>query len=277
MRSRVPARGVAALVAVLLAAGAARAQDLSVVRLEARQEGERFRLIATNPTPVPVELDVGLAMAENVSATPPLPQRVVVGAGQGREVATLRAADPRRGFRFNYRFIAYHGDPSARPDPAARYRLPFEDGRRFMVSQAPGGPVITHDDPQSAMAIDIVMPEGTSVLAARAGRVVEIFEKSATRGDTSNRGNFVRVFHDDGTWADYAHLKSVDATLVLNARVSAGTRLGLSGNTGHSSGPHLHFHVQRNAGARVESIPVVFSTRARGRVVPAYRAWLAAD
>lgn len=247
------------------------------MRLEARQEGDRFRLLATNPTPIPVEIDVGLSTGENVSATPSLPQRVVVGPGQGREVAVLRAADPRRGFRFNYRFIAYHGDPAARHDPAARYRMPFEDGRRFQVSQAPGGPVITHDDPQTAMAIDIVMPEGTPVLAAREGRVVEIFQRSETRGDNANRGNFVRVFHEDGTWADYAHLKSVDAGLALNQRVETGNILGLSGNTGRSSGPHLHFHVQRNAGGRIVSIPVAFSTRTRDRVVPAYRGWLSAD
>lgn len=271
-------RAPLAVVALLAAfcSGVA-AQDLSAVGVEARQDGPRHRLTATNRTHVPVEIAVALASATNLAATLPLPLNVVVAAGQAREVTVLSAADPRQGYRFSYRFTTLPGDPAARPDPAARYRLPFEDGRRFLVSQAPGGPVLTHNDAQTAMAIDIVMPEGTPVLAARAGLVVDIFEKSATRADLSGRGNFVRVFHDDGTWADYAHLSRTAPGLVPNGRVAAGDLLGLSGNTGQSSGPHLHFHVQRNARGRIVSIPVEFATRARARVRPAAREFLVAD
>jgi murein DD-endopeptidase MepM/ murein hydrolase activator NlpD len=52
-------------------------------------------------------------------------------------------------------------------------------------------------------------------------------------------------------------------------RVRAGQYIADSGNTGFSSGPHLHFSVQRNAGLKIESLPVEFKGANDGRVVPA--------
>jgi murein DD-endopeptidase MepM/ murein hydrolase activator NlpD len=124
------------------------------------------------------------------------------------------------------------GDFHARHMPLHEYRLPFADGQSFMVSQAPGGLLTTHASPDSWYALDIAMPEGTPVLAARAGIVI-----------TAGHGA-VRVLHDDGTIAGYHHLAG-GLAVGEGDGVAAGALLGHSGATGHASGPHLHFVVTR--------------------------------
>ena len=69
------------------------------------------------------------------------------------------------------------------------------------------------------------------------------------------KANYVRVLHDDGSMALYAHLKRDGALAGVGQRVRRGDRIGISGNTGFSSAPHLHFVVQVNRGGRLESVP----------------------
>jgi len=69
----------------------------------------------------------------------------------------------------------------------------------------------------------------------------------------------VQVLHDDGTSAVYAHLQLDSVRVRPGQRVERGEYIASSGNTGFSTGPHLHFVVLRNAGLRSESVPVRFA------------------
>ena len=69
------------------------------------------------------------------------------------------------------------------------------------------------------------------------------------------RANFIRILHDDGSMAVYAHLQPEGVQVHTGQRVRQGQRIGLSGNTGFSTAPHLHFVLQVNRGMRLESIP----------------------
>ena len=266
-----------ALTLLLLFAGGAAGQSQYPVSVDARQEGTSHRITVRNDGRVPLQIQLSLAQSDNLASSRSWPIDLVLPAGQTAEVARVRPLDAGRSYRFSYRYSILLGDPHAQPDAAARYRVPFGSGRAYRVSQAPDGIIVTHNDPQTANALDLVMPEGTSVLAARAGLVLEVFQPSATRADLAGRGTYVRIFHDDGTWADYAHLSQPAPSLALNARIEAGAPIGLSGNTGQSSGPHLHFHVQRNEGGKIISIPVVFSTPSRSVVRPAQGEMLSGD
>ena len=57
----------------------------------------------------------------------------------------------------------------------------------------------------------------------------------------------------------YLHLMQGSVAVSEGARVRAGSLLARSGNTGNSTGPHLHFVVQRNVGLALESIPFNFA------------------
>ena len=67
--------------------------------------------------------------------------------------------------------------------------------------------------------------------------------------------NYIRVLHDDGSMALYGHLREAGVFVRAGDRVTLCQVIGESGNTGFSSGPHLHFVVQVNAGMRLESVP----------------------
>lgn len=146
------------------------------------------------------------------------------------------------------------------------YRLPWPDGSSFMFTQVYGGRITTHFARSTLHAVDIAMPQGTPVLAARAG-IVEALQ--ADHGATEDEapltyeGNFVAVRHADGTVATYAHLKHRGLTVGVGEAIEAGQLLGVSGASGDVLEPHLHFVVTRvhenSSGWREEvSIPVKF-------------------
>jgi murein DD-endopeptidase MepM/ murein hydrolase activator NlpD len=146
------------------------------------------------------------------------------------------------------------------------YRLPWPEGLSFMITQAPGGRITTHFTKATLHAVDIAMPEGVPILAARAG-VIEAVEMdhgaSPHEDPLSYEGNFVRVRQPDGSAAIYAHLKHRGVAAAVGERVEAGQLLGYSGSTGEAAEPHLHFAVirtERNASGWQEdvSLPIMF-------------------
>lgn len=145
----------------------------------------------------------------------------------------------------------------------ALYRLPYDDGEAFTISQAPGGMMTTHATRDSRHAVDFKMPEGTRVVAARDGVVIAVewrHARSGSRGELRSRSNYVRVRHADGTFAIYGHLEHAGVSVEEGEWVWAGRGVGYSGMTGYSSAPHLHFGVtQLDESQGVEvSIPVMF-------------------
>ena len=144
------------------------------------------------------------------------------------------------------------------------YRLPWADGLSFMFTQVPGGRITTHFTKATLHAVDIAMPPGMSVVAAREG-VVETVDAHQGPNDEplTYEGNLVRVRHADGTAAIYAHLKHGGVAVAAGDHVAVGQLLGYSGASGDVDEPHLHFVVTRrqtnSAGWPEEvSIPVRF-------------------
>jgi murein DD-endopeptidase MepM/ murein hydrolase activator NlpD len=124
----------------------------------------------------------------------------------------------------------------------------------------------------SRYAIDIAMPIGTDIHAARAGIVFEVASSSFRGGADAERyaesANIIRILHDDGTHALYAHLNRNGIRVRPGDQVERGDYIAESGNTGFSSGPHLHFAVMQNFGQRIESIPIVFEGPSGTAVTP---------
>jgi murein DD-endopeptidase MepM/ murein hydrolase activator NlpD len=151
------------------------------------------------------------------------------------------------------------------PPHDAVYRLPWPEGQSQMFIHAKGAN--PHFQKRDLHAVDIGLPEGTSVLAARAG-VVEAVEEGEGRGrevePASFEGNYVRVRHADDSYATYAHLAQAGVRVRPGERVEAGQLLGYSGASGEVERAQLHFGVSRfekNTAGRWEevSLPVRFS------------------
>ena len=103
----------------------------------------------------------------------------------------------------------------------------------------------THRD-ELSYAYDWALAVGTPVLAARAGVVVEacdVFRAGAPKPEYRPLANHVVLRHADGLYSRYFHLKQGSLRTSVGAAVSVGQPIAASGNTGFSSGPHLHFDV----------------------------------
>jgi len=227
------------------------------VRLE--KHGEKYSpfFYAINQYPGPIEIEVDWEKHENVVATPPLPQRFVVGPGQSSDLFNVRGATSTRAWRFTLQYRYMIGEPLADYHSTFRYLPPIAPGSRFQVTQAFGGK-FSHQDEQNRYAIDIKMPVGTPIYAARAGIVLEVendYFKSGTRQAYANQANSIRILHDDGSMAIYAHLQLEKAQVSSGLQVSAGELIGYSGNTGFTTGPHLHFAIQVNRDMELVSVP----------------------
>ncbi|MDE6433766.1 MAG: peptidoglycan DD-metalloendopeptidase family protein [Lachnospiraceae bacterium] len=97
---------------------------------------------------------------------------------------------------------------------------------------------------------DVGVPVGTTVRASRAGQVI-------TAGWVGGYGNCVMIDHGDGVWTVYGHLS--EFTTTVGSYVNQGDQIALSGNTGRSTGPHLHFEIRVN-GSAVDAIPYLTGT-----------------
>ncbi|MGW3956137.1 M23 family metallopeptidase [Streptomyces sp. NPDC004752] len=106
---------------------------------------------------------------------------------------------------------------------------------------------------------DFAVPIGTEVVAAHGGTVVKAGGNGA--GDGPAYGNAIVIKHGNGTYSQYAHLSRVDVR--AGQVVATGQPIARSGNTGNTTGPHLHFEIRTtpNYGSAIN--PVAF-LRAKG-------------
>ncbi|MET8830040.1 M23 family metallopeptidase [Streptomyces sp. NPDC004610] len=106
---------------------------------------------------------------------------------------------------------------------------------------------------------DFAVPTGTPVYAAHGGTVVKAGGNGG--GDGPAYGNAVVIKHGNGMFSQYAHLSQVNVK--IGQIVKTGQKIALSGNTGNSSGPHLHFEIRKSANYGSAVDPVSF-LRAKG-------------
>lgn len=134
--------------------------------------------------------------------------------------------------------------------------MPVPEGEEARFGQTFHG-YFSHQG-RSRFAVDLPMDRGTTVTAARGGRVQLMREDSDTgcgTSDCANDANYVVIDHGDGTFGNYLHLDTDGALVDVGDVVCAGQPIALSGNTGWSTGPHLHFTVENSWGL---SLPLRF-------------------
>jgi hypothetical protein len=127
------------------------------------------------------------------------------------------------------------------------YFLPYEEGKEFTLDQGYGGS-FSHYLANKQNALDFNLPVGTLITASRSGVVVSVKDDSDKHGKSIkyiSYGNFITIYHGDGTFSDYYHIQKDGSKVKIGDTVSAGQVIALSGNTGWTSGPHLHFQVYK--------------------------------
>ncbi|WP_443190746.1 peptidoglycan DD-metalloendopeptidase family protein [Pseudomonas indica] len=227
----------------------------NLVKLETKKHDAGETLLVRNDLYAPVEVELSLKGVENALGAPEKPIRWVLPPRSNIRLATLAPRNAAKPLRYTPKLRYAMGDPRLKPS-LHRYPLPWRGGP-FRLTQGANGKY-SHFTPKGRYAMDIAMPEGTPIVAARSGMVVKIENGQSGRGNNPS-GNYVRILHDDGTMGVYLHLMKGSVSVREGQRVEAGSFIARSGNTGNSTGPHLHFVVQRNVGLALESIPFQFA------------------
>lgn len=227
----------------------------NLVKLETKKHDAGETLMIRNDLYAPVEIELSFSRLGNVVGAPAEPIRWVLPPRSHIRLATLAPLDPAQPMHYKPRLRYAMGDPRLQPQ-LFHYPLPWRGGP-FKLTQGANGKY-SHFTAKGRYALDIAMPVGTPIVAARGGMVVKVENQQSGRGNNPS-GNFVRILHDDGTMGVYLHLTRGSVAVREGQRVEAGSLLARSGNTGNSTGPHLHFVVQRNVGLALESIPFDFA------------------
>jgi murein DD-endopeptidase MepM/ murein hydrolase activator NlpD len=241
-----------------------------LIRLRQSGSDDDETEVFSNAAGGPVSVEIAFETVENVQSQPPLPTRIVLPGLSEMPAVRIRPIVPRKSFGYQLRYSYMPGDFRAKHSADAHYRLPFPETDRFPIAQAFGGQA-SHTDKQNYYAVDIGMPEGTPVLAARDGVVMTVDNDFYGAGQDlskyGDRANNIRIVHSDGTMAVYAHLQLESARVAVGDHVHAGQQIALSGNTGYTRGPHLHFVVQQNVNMDLIAVPFKF-TGGNGEFVP---------
>ena len=175
-----------------------------------------------------------------------------------------------KGQEFDFYYLI--GEPVRRPVDV-QIPPPYKPGKSYLISQGFNGQY-SHQGRGSRYAVDIAMPVGSHIYAVKPGIVADARDNYTLGGAASyflDKANHVTVMHDDGSYAVYAHILQGSLKVDTGQRVNVGQLLARSGNTGFSTGPHLHFVIRYNSGKGSFSVPFKFLTPQGKGVIPRER------
>ena len=241
-----------------------------LIRLRESGTDDDHALNFFNASGGPVSVQLSLEQASNVNTDPPLPAIVVLAPQAETRALSITVANSGASFKYRYAYRYMPGDYRAVQDTSAHYQIPFNPLEQFPINQGFNGS-FSHRDPQNQYAVDIGMPEGTPVRAARDGVIMTVdndfYGNGLDMAQYGDRANNIRIVHTDGAMSVYAHLAFESVRVQVGQHVRAGQEIALSGDTGFASGPHLHFCVQMNRDMHLVSVPFQF-TGVRGAFTP---------
>lgn len=205
-----------------------------------------FEFEAENLNPYTVTMSIDFELLNNLKPSGKIPLFIEVPGRSKKKVLELSriSSELPVDYRSSYGWV--RGSAFAVHQDSYVYKFPFSPGAVVNVSQGYNGET-THKG-LSAYAVDFPVPVGTPIYAAREGVVVGSEGSNNFGGvgaEYRQYANYIIIEHSDGTMGNYYHLKQGGAVAVIGQKVSKGELIGYSGNTGYSSGPHLHFSVSK--------------------------------
>ena len=153
--------------------------------------------------------------------------------------------------------LTYRGTPQTHSYQGRVHDLASPVTGPYRIAQGFNG-AFSHNKTANRYALDIALPVGTPLYASRAGVVVAAVDTHVGGGLAAQyrgKANHLRVRHSDGSMTLYAHLHTGSLRVAKGDQVHVGQPIAASGNTGYSSGPHLHLALQVNNSGVNESIP----------------------
>jgi murein DD-endopeptidase MepM/ murein hydrolase activator NlpD len=240
---------------------AATPSDIKAVKVTAEREGQVTHFYVENNeySEITMTFEMGLVNLKGPSA---FPYTATFSPRKKTLAFDLSPVDSKAKWEYAYTNYYKLGSCVAHHDDDFLYTLPYAPGRKFKVTQGYNGE-FSHKG-SNLYATDWQMPEGTTVYAARGGVVVKTKDDSNIGGSSmkyDQYNNYVLIRHEDGTLGHYCHLQKNGCLVQVGQEIKTGQAIAHSGNTGFSSGAHLHFSVYKTRdGKERESLPVKFRT-----------------
>ncbi|ABZ93210.1 Metalloendopeptidase [Leptospira biflexa serovar Patoc strain 'Patoc 1 (Ames)'] len=216
--------------------------------------------IATSATETSLLVD---AIVKNMKSSKPLPILTILKGNKRKKLFQFKATQSlkKASYKIQYKWIL--GNYKVTHNSHYIYELPFDPKLKVRVFQGYHGKKTHTGD--NRFSIDFGLKEDDLITAARPGTVIDTEEKNNEGGfdpKFKQSANFVKILHEDGTIAEYAHLRYMGVLVKRGQHVGTGTQLGYAGSTGYSEGPHLHFEVyQPTKSLRKKTIPTKFRTQ----------------
>ena len=222
--------------------------------------GTEIYIYAENSEPMPMSVKFDFQL-ENLLSSLPSGEIVVVPALTHLPIAKITMVKANAPNSFQYTATYNFGDALVEEyDADYAYALPFQSGKSYRVFQGYNGSLSHHGQ----LALDFNLKEGNEVYAAREGMVVkteDAFHQNCPRLDCAKYNNYILILHSDDTFAEYSHLKQKGVLVKKGDHVEKNQLIGYSGNTGYSTGPHLHFAVFFNQiDGKRSYVPTCFKT-----------------
>jgi murein DD-endopeptidase MepM/ murein hydrolase activator NlpD len=232
------------------------AQDGFKVYYEAKENG--YFIYADNDEfcPVSVKIDFKLTNLKSADEN----EKVYLVSSQSKRVllTELNAVKVGASYKLSFNAKYCYGDNNQTTyDKDYSYYLPFNKGQAFLIYQGYNGS-FSHRKENS---LDFTMPIGTEVTAIRDGIVIKVVNhnnKTCGYEDCKKYNNYITVYHSDGTFAVYTHIKKNSDFVKAGQSVKQGDVIAFSGNVGYSTGPHLHLSVFLERFEKRESLETKF-------------------
>jgi murein DD-endopeptidase MepM/ murein hydrolase activator NlpD len=237
------------------------ATEQKLIKVTSQKKDEQTEFYVENlqyaDVTVTIEMDL-----KNLASNVKLPYTATIAPRSKVKVLSVSAVDAHQDSTWSYTYYATWGSLSVKHDDNYIYHLPYAPGEAYPVSQGFHGKY-SHTG-GDCYSIDFKMPEGTHVLAARDGMVVGVKDDSDVGGGDKKYewdANYILIKHSDGTLGHYVHLQKGGVRVKIGQMVKVGDWIGLSGTTGYSTGPHLHFAVfKAQSGKERQTLPIKYHT-----------------
>ena len=175
-------------------------------------------------------------------------------------LTSLKVSKKGRAYKFSYKYWTNYGNHNNNEyDESYEYNLPFKTSSKFKLYQGYNG-TFSH---RNQNALDFTMPIGTEITAVREGIVIRVTDKNnknCGKEECKKYNNYIIIYHKDGTFAEYTHIKQNGSKVKVGEKISKGQLIGYSGNVGWSTGPHLHLVVFKQKLSERKTIKTKFLT-----------------
>lgn len=200
-----------------------------------------YTVYANNKEPFPVSVKLNFSTVNLVASEDSFV--FLIPAKSNRVLTKFLISDFSKSYSFTFSYKTFLGNIALQQyDTNYVYHLPFSKNISYKLHQGYNGS-FSH---QNENALDFTMPVGSLVTAARAGVVIQIIDnnnENCLSKSCMDFNNYITILHSDGSYAKYVHLDHNGAKVKVGDIVEQDDIIALSGNTGFSSGPHLHFEV----------------------------------